>query len=135
MAVHLCMRSRAFRRSSDCNRKWNTAAMGQSFTQGGALNLAGLGVIAMAVDPTNPQHVLVSSGAAGFDSSDGGSHWTPVNFPAHVLDIAFARSSTPRPRVWIATAYGASYSDDFGAHWTASSTTPGQMTIAVDPDN
>ncbi|MFL6547305.1 MAG: VPS10 domain-containing protein, partial [Povalibacter sp.] len=106
---------------------------GQSWTQGGAINFNGNGVIAMAVDPANAQHVLVSAGAAGYQSSDGGANWAPVNFPAFVQDIAIAPSSTPR--VWIATSFGASYSDDFGAHWTTSSTSPGQMMIRIDPAN
>jgi photosystem II stability/assembly factor-like uncharacterized protein len=105
---------------------------GKTWTKGGLIDLA-FGVNAMAVDPANPQRIVIADGTVGHLSVDGGNNWTSFTFPSMAQDLAIAAWTATR--VWLAANSGVWYSDDWGVNWVQSSTTGGPLMVRVDRSN
>ncbi len=95
---------------------------------------------AIAVDPSNPDHLLAGARSSLlFQSTDGGDHWNRLPFPRHFLGAvssvmvdasdskrylaALSLQGSPYGGVW--------YSDDSGANWTQSEGVAGSSAEAI----
>lgn len=82
------------------------------------------GLRAIAVDPANPDHVIASSNAYVFTTTDGGANWNS-SFIANGYNANEIQFHPTNPNiVFIASQYGLTRSTDGGSTWATQYSTP-----------
>ena len=93
-------------------------------------------VVALAIDPQNPQNAFAGTASGIFRTADGGAHWHNVN----AVIFAFAIAIDPQTPniVYVGGPGGLSKSTDGGLTWSPSSSGVPQNSVsslAIDPQN
>ena len=138
--------ARGIFKSTDGGASWTDSSNGLTHPL-----ISGLGVGALAIDPSNPAIVYAGTGtgtftAAGiFKTTDGGATWTATNtglpdvFTVHALAIDPSNPAIVYAGTGTGTPGGVFKTIDGGASWTASSTGlpdfPYVDTLAIDPSD
>lgn len=124
---------------SASSKVYRSVDRGQTWTERTPLPAGEISVI--AIDPSDPAIVYVSTAAEGlFVSEDGGNAWRPLPIlppPELYQPAIFQLSVDPgRPaRLLAATNQGLFISDDRGLTWPGHTITAGLADVDVDPSN